>query len=256
MYQTPQQVSDANDSARAFFQALNVAFAATLRDSVNRSGLVETLLSQVLDSFDGNIAAQTEHEPALACHKGCATCCTLRVGATAPEVLLIARFLRAVAPGLANRGVDLVGRVREADAVTNGLDEQARVKLRRACPFVVQGVCVIYSVRPLACRGHASHDARACADAAAGRRDDVPVSVGHRMVRALVQNAMQSALRDAGLAWGVYELNRAVLLAMDDPARHDAWLNGEDAFLSAAICDVSADEMARAYDQLRGGSAA
>lgn len=237
--------------SREFFQALHRAFDTTLAERGRTPVVLDALLSQAFDSFAGNVAIQCEDEPPLACGRGCATCCTLRVGATAPEVLLVARFLRAVTPRLLERGVDLVAGLREADAQTAGLAERERVALRQRCPFIAQGACVIYSVRPLACRGHASHDLKACVEAAAGRALQVPYSEGHRRVRSLVQNAMQSSLREAGLAWGVYELNRALLIALDDEHCEARWLGGEDVFAGAALNEVPAEEMAAAFDELR-----
>lgn len=234
-----------------FFQALHAVFTDTVAMRQQHPTLIDALLAQAFDSFAGNVALQAEDEPPLACGRGCASCCTLRVTASAPEVLLVARFLRAVQPALLQRGIDLVGRLRAADARTAGLDEAQRVQLRQPCPFIAQGVCVIYQVRPLACRGHASHDRQACAEAAAGRRAEVPHSQAHRLMRSLVQNAMLSALRDAGQAWGLHELNHALLLALDDPDSEARWLAGAEVFGAARVTEVSATEMAQVFDQLR-----
>lgn len=238
-------------TAVAFYQDLHRAFDTTLWRGTDAHARVHTVLAQAFDCFHGNVALFDEEEPPLACHRGCAACCTLRVTATTPEVLLVAEFLRRVTPALLARGVDLVGQLRAADARTRGRGEVARVGLRQRCAFVAQGVCVIYAVRPLACRGHASHDARACADAAAGRVQQVPHSEAHRTVRAIVQAALQSALRDAGLAWGQYELNQALLLALDGEHALDDWLGGADPLASALVDDVPAGEMASAFDCLR-----
>jgi len=248
----PAAPDAAEHGARAFFQDLHRAFDTTLARQQGQDSLSEALLAQAFDSFDGNVRIQCEDEPPLACQRGCATCCTLRVSATAPEVFLVARFLRAVAPRLAERGVDLMAQVHAADGQGRGLDEAGRVALRQRCPFIARGVCVIYPVRPLACRGHASHSVKACVEAAAGRAAEVPHSVGHQMVRALVQNAMQSALRDAGLAWGAYELNHALVLAeAAGPEAEAAWRAGADPLAAAALTEVSAEEMAAAFDRLR-----
>lgn len=243
--------ADTDHSARAFFLDLHRAFDATLRHHSRQPMLIQALLAQACDSFDGNVAIQCEAEPPLACHRGCATCCTLRVSATSPEVLLVASFLRAVVPRLRARGIDLIGQLRSADARTRGQDEIARVQLRQPCPFIAQGVCVIYPVRPLACRGHASHSLRACVEAAAGRASTVPYSEGHQMVRSLVQNAMQSALRDAGLAWSSHEFNHALLLALDDPEAQAQWLAGADPLAAATLPELAAQDMAAVYDQLK-----
>lgn len=242
----------ADASTLAFFQALQLAFDATLSRYARQPTLLDAVLAQAVDSFEGNVAIQCADESPLACERGCAACCTLRVVATAPEVLAVARFLRRLEPALLARGIDLIAILRRAHQHTHALTQEQRVRLRQRCPFVAQGVCVIYPVRPLACRGHASHDAKACADAAASRRLNVPYSEGHHQVRALVQNAMQASLRRAGLAWGLYELNAAVVAALDqgDGTVH-TWLYGGDPLGACAVPDMPAGEMAVVFDQLR-----
>jgi Fe-S-cluster containining protein len=106
---------------------------------------------------------------------------------------MLARFIRAVHPGLAERGVDLPRQVAQADQKTQGDGEADRVSVRQRCPFIAQGACVIHPVRPLACRGLASYDRHACAQAASGKIDEIPYSEPHMRVRSQVQ----SALRDA-----------------------------------------------------------
>lgn len=240
-----------DSSALEFFQSLQRAFGATLGHAGRTPVAIDLLMARAFDTFDGNVGVLSEDEPPLACGRGCASCCTLRVTATAPELLLAARFLRAVQPRLEERGIDLVGALRQADRRTRGRSEAARVGLRQPCAFVARGVCVIYAVRPLACRAHASHDRKACSLAAAGRQWQVPVSEGHRLARSLVQNAMQAALRDAGLSWALYELNHGLALALDDEAAQARWLNGEDPFAAAAIPELPADEMAAVFDRLK-----
>lgn len=232
-----------------FFKAQASAFSETLAARRGREDLIDGLLAQAFSSFEGNVAFQSEGLPAIACHKGCATCCTIRVTATAPEILLIARFIRSATPEA--WAVDLVQRVAEANATTCGLSETQRVALRRRCPFIDNGVCVIYPVRPLACRGHACYDKHACVEAAAGRTESIPISEPHHIVRSLVQNAMQSALRDAGYAWACYELNQALDMALSDEQCLQAWSAGSDVFAPAQVTDVSLDEMANTFDSLK-----
>ena len=231
--------------AEAFFREQRAAFGHTLATQ----GTEATLL-QAWDSFDGNVAIQCEGQPPVDCAKGCASCCALRVTALAPEVFVLADYLRATAPALQRHGIDLIGAVREADATTRGLDETARVAARRRCAFVVQGVCLIHRARPLSCRGHASHDRRACADAAAGRVDEVPYSGPHRMVRLLLQAALQAALRDDGKAWGAYELHHALVLALDRPDAQAAWALGEDPLAEAAADVEQREAMAAGFDEM------
>lgn len=240
--------------ALAFFKAQHHAFAATLAQWRDDDNLVHALMSQAYSSFEGNVAVQAEGQLPIACHKGCATCCTIRVIATAPEALMLARYVRAADVHLKHAGIDLRQRLAEADSATRGRDEKQRVALRRRCPFIAKGICVIYPARPLACRGHASYDKRACVEAAAGRLEGIPLSMPHMMVRSLVQNAMQSALRDAGYVWATYELNHALTIALDDEDCESAWLSGADVFAAARVADISMDEMANTFDRIHAAA--
>lgn len=237
---------------QAFFRDLRAAFDDTLHNTAT-AFRAESALQQAWDSFDGNVAIQCEGQPPIACHKGCPSCCTLRVGVLAPEVFMIAAYLRATAAALQAHGIDLMARVREADAVTRGLDEGARVTLNRRCAYIVQGVCLIHRARPLACRGHASYDKRACVEAAAGRADEVPFSGPHKVVRGLVQSALQAALRTHGLAWGSYEFNHALALALDHPRASSDWLAGGDPLAAAAVDVEQRDAMADWFDEASAG---
>jgi hypothetical protein len=171
--------------------------------------------------------------------------------ATAPEVFLMTRFLRGVVPPLAERGIDLIAPLREVHAATRGLGEFARAKRRQPCAFVVQGRCVVYAVRTLACRAHVSFSRKACLDAAGGALVVVPHDASRRIRRGLVQNALQSALRDAGLAWQVYELHHALVLAWDGEDAEAAWAAGQDPLADAAVDEVPRAEMAAVFDRLR-----
>ncbi len=238
-------------SSLEFFQQMHVHYDQLIDRFKGRSMLLDAVLQMAWSSFDSNVAVQCEGLPELDCHKGCATCCTLRVTATAPEVFMLARFIKAVAPGLAQHGINLRDQVAQAHSVTGGHGESERVALRQRCPFIAQGACVIYQVRPLACRGLASYDRKACAQAASGKIDEIPYSEPHMRMRSLVQNALQSAMRDGGLAWANYELNQSLLMALDDDTLEARWLAGEDVLRAAQVNEVAPGEMATTFDELK-----
>ena len=58
--------------ARAFFQDLHDAFAATLRHAKGSGRVIEPVTMRAFDTFQGNVASQSEDEPPLACQRGCA----------------------------------------------------------------------------------------------------------------------------------------------------------------------------------------
>ena len=222
--------------ARSIFGELQQTFRTLLASRPGSGAAVETLTEQAFNLFEANIGVQSAHLPVLACEKGCPSCCALRVTATAPEIFLLARYIRQIDQRAPRTALGLLSRrVQLANRTTRGLDEVERMKLREPCPFVVRGACIIHPARPLACRGHASFDRRACSQAMAGRDVDVPVSAPHIALRGLIQDALRSALAEAGLAADLYELNQGLALALDDPARERAWRDGKDSLAPARI---------------------
>ena len=243
---------NADEHALDFFRTMHQQFESAILAHRGSENLLAVLLAQAFTSYEGSAELQSEGLPEPDCRKGCATCCSIRVVATAPEVLLVGRCVRAAEAQLKAQEVDIRQRLAQADASTRGRGEQERVKLRRRCPFIHKGACMIYPARPLACRSHISYDSQACVEAAAGRLDAVPYSVPHMHVRSLVQNAMQSALRDADYAWATYELNHAVSIALSDDQAERNWLRGEDVFAAALVDEISAGEMGATFDRLLG----
>ena len=222
--------------ARSIFGELQQTFRTLLASRPGSGAAVETLTEQAFNLFEANIGVQSADLPVLACDKGCPSCCALRVTATAPEIFLLARYIRQIDQRAPRTALGLLSRrVQLANRTTRGLDEVERMKLREPCPFVVRGACIIHPARPLACRGHASFDRRACNQAMAGRDVDVPVSAPHIALRGLIQDALRSALAEAGLAADLYELNQGLALALDDPARERAWRDGKDSLAPTRI---------------------
>ncbi len=88
-----------------------------------------------------------------ACRVGCSHCCHFPVGVTFGEALAVAEVVRASSALTAS-----LHRERAASAALPWAQ-----LVGRACPFLVQGHCAVYAVRPLPCRALASRDANACA---------------------------------------------------------------------------------------------
>jgi Fe-S-cluster containining protein len=233
----------------AFFKRMHDTFDAELAHDDDCSDPIERLSQRAYASFESSVACVSQEEASpIACRGGCASCCTIRVTATAPEILNIARFIRTFSDPVSS---DLVRKIIAGDRATRNLDQFQRMKSSLVCPLIENDLCLAYSARPLACRGHASYDEEACRDALNGGSSEVPVSALHLTMRSLVQNAMQAALRDAGLAWGSYELNQALRLALCGETCEASWVAGIDVFAPASITDVSHEEMAKALDAIK-----
>lgn len=102
----------------------------------------------------------------VACSKGCSTCCTASVAITWLEGQRIHRFIRAncmeewLASQLARADLPRPPQttVNAFAAACLAGDETALepVDFDGTCPFLEQGICCIYEVRPFSCLGFAS----------------------------------------------------------------------------------------------------
>lgn len=170
--------------------------------------------------------------PQIACRKGCAWCCYVMVTASAPEVLAVARYLRATCS--ADELSAIAEGVRQLDDVVHGMSESQRARVRRPCALLgADGSCAVYAARPVACRAWNSTDADACARFVEDGEADVAVeAVTFTLVTAL-RAGIDAGLRDVRRASEHLELTAALRIVLDEPDVEARWLAGEPVFTAA-----------------------
>jgi Fe-S-cluster containining protein len=176
----------------------------------------------------------------IECRGGCDHCCHLFVSATAPEVFLVARSVR---------GEGATTRLRATETLTRPLSIEERARAILPCPFLADGLCGLYGVRPTPCRSTTSLSARSCEAAIRqGATIEVPFTVPPQQARSTVLTIFRAALRASRLAVQSYELNSAVVRALDEPDAERRWLGGEDVFngvqIDPASLTMRADDVA------------
>lgn len=162
---------------------------------------------------------------------------------TAPEVIYAAKFLH---DNLTDKEVlrlrDLVAaRARQGD----GLDNHQRMDERLACAFLMNGICTIYPVRPLQCRGGFSEDADYCRSLLENREEtQSALETGDiegkylllpKMLYDSAQVGMAGALSKDGLNNQPLDLNAAMAIALGDRNIAEKWLRGWPVFESARL---------------------
>lgn len=168
---------------------------------------------------------------AVACREGCAHCCYQRVVAYAPEILRIARAIAAL-PDDERRVVE--ERVLRADDASRAMSRGERIATRAPCPLLEGDMCKVHAVRPLACRGQNSYDARHCERRRAGERG-VPDALDQawHLAHAHVGAALGAALGREGLDGHPLELVAALRVAIDRTNAGERWAAGMPVFLKA-----------------------
>ncbi len=164
-----------------------------------------------------------------ACRAGCAFCCAIPVSVQPPEALYMALHLRARLN--ADELAALVDRLRQRVEARRGWTIEQRRTHQRRCVFLqADGHCGMYDGRPLACRGYTSQSAEACRE----DRDAIPVHEGVMYATSGVSYGLVEATAALGLESARYELESAVLCALEVPDATARWLRGERVF---AGCD-------------------
>jgi Fe-S-cluster containining protein len=160
-----------------------------------------------------------------ACRAGCAFCCALPVSVQPPEALYLALQLRARLH--ADALAALVARLRHRVEARRGWTiEQRRTHQCRCVFLTADGHCGMYDERPLACRGYTSPSAAACQE----NRDPIPVHEGVMSATSGVSYGLVEATAALGLESARYELESAVLCALEVPDATARWLRGEWVF--------------------------
>lgn len=96
------------------------------------------------------------------CGKGCCSCCTLAVNCTVAEAFIIGKVIdKSQQEKLASYVEKLKGVAGKAVSLKDYL--RLHRKELSGCPFLEEGICSIYSVRPISCRSLlATQESRWC----------------------------------------------------------------------------------------------
>jgi Fe-S-cluster containining protein len=151
------------------------------------------------------------------------------VGITVPEVLEIADYIRRMPRAERKRIHDLA--FENAKKLKN-LDHNQYNADQTPCPL--QGddqVCRVYDARPLRCRPlHAATIARQLG-LEAPKEGEIPEWLPDaQTVEQGIEEGEAQALQSAGLDANLYELNSALVTALDTPDAAQRWRKGEDTF--------------------------
>lgn len=165
-----------------------------------------------------------------ACAAGCCFCCHLPVDLTPIEALGIVLYLReALAP---DEFAVAVERIAATAARVRGLSYEEHAQAKVPCALLVDGKCVAYPRRPLACRAWLSTSVARCEDMLEGDPLAILPPLDTEAYNAIwkVAHDVMHGTTAAGLEGGSYELHSALSRALALPEAIQQWLNGEAVF--------------------------
>jgi hypothetical protein len=186
---------------------------------------------EIFDRAMANARDDIEAQGPVACRQGCNWCCHQHVTVVAAEALAIHAHIA---------GTKLAARLRASIPAIVGTDPKARKLARTPCPFVDDGGCAIYALRPNRCRSVHSRDADYCRRRYDGAVDepvspDRPIPVEPVALADATLAGLAQALRGRGLAVEALELVHALAVLADDPGAAGAYVAGADVFAGAGL---------------------
>jgi Fe-S-cluster containining protein len=193
------------------------------------------LMSAAYEAVDGLILSfrnrcQREGLP-IDCRDRCAWCCHQAVLVSTQEVLPVSRFIEQELT--AGQQQLIYRKAREKEAITGAMTVQEFLQTLHPCPFLRQDSCLIYAVRPMACRCYLSANLSTCQSQYHQPGDplvmaslyDFPLRAGRSINEGIRAVLMQHRLITSEWLFEVF-----ISRMSTRPGLFDEWLAGKDPF--------------------------
>jgi Fe-S-cluster containining protein len=178
----------------------------------------------LIDAFIQRCEAENIH---VDCHMGCQWCCHQAVFASTHEMIVLADYLeKRFSPKVLDE-VKEKARAKEQHMAV--LSPAETLKTSFPCPLLRKGSCMVYPVRPMACRIYLSSNEKSCY-AKFQRPDDpdiLPALFDFTLKAGRQLNGgFASALRQEGLDIQEHRIEHILLKLLESPDAKNEWLQG------------------------------
>lgn len=237
----PKKRGSIPDSRRTLFGFVDEAIAQREKETVieiaagekTRGQALELALTAIIlaDHLIGLFEAENSLPRSIACRPGCDFCCYNQIELTPPEALLLGDYVernfsdhdRQKLRDKIERSVNIMA--------GKGKKEIAQIRQELPCPFLEEGQCLVYPVRPLVCRAMHALDARQCEAALKSTDLMAAEHYAHRRVFTMsVVKGLLDGCREIGCESGSLDLAGALKDFFAQPSPIERWLMGEKVF--------------------------
>lgn len=213
-----------------------LAASEILAEGKTREKLIELVhnASWYLDTLVSGFVGH--RKPKLDCKAGCCFCCYYQVDISIPETLVIAGFIKESWSAdeietLINRLVETREKLKQFADDDNHL---RRTYAKIPCPLlqVDKGLCSVYDMRPITCRGHFSADVGKC-ESSLERETAIPNILDIALMDSGILIGLTKALLDNGLECHPVDLTAGLYIALTTSDVIENWLKGQTQFTEA-----------------------
>jgi len=170
------------------------------------------------------------------CHRGCSWCCHQAIFVSAGEILFLENYLLKHTDGQTVR--EVTGKTREKSRLTSKMNIREVLRHSSPCPLLQENCCVVYPVRPLACRIYLSSSEPSCRRQYRNPQNTggfpelyaFPLRAGRMM-----HEGMNARLREEGIINTEWLLESMLTDILTNPAIKPAWISGKEVFYSPVL---------------------
>ena len=168
----------------------------------------------------------------IACARGCAYCCHLRVEVRPHEVFVLAQHIQSTFDDTTR--ARLTAKLDENVRRIAPLSAEQHIRAGIACAMLEEGVCSVYEARPATCRKYHSLSVDTCRDAYNDTAAPLTGPLEHNNLR-LTGNAtvlgFAKGIEEAGLNADMVELQFALKLALESDKPEKRYRAGKKPFI-------------------------
>jgi Fe-S-cluster containining protein len=167
----------------------------------------------------------------IACCAGCYYCCYLKVDVQPGEIFLIADFVRNRFPEV--RRIKILNKAKENWKKIEPLTSEQHLNAALPCPLLEEGKCSVYSVRPNACRQAHSMRAEPCkkfVENPETSEEFAELITNVKAATSIISLGTSIAFEKAGYDSQPYDLNAALIQALENPRAEKRWWDKKQAF--------------------------
>lgn len=192
-------------------------------------------LTDVSKFLNAPIQLESSKTGSLACKKGCAHCCYLRVVAYTFEVVSIYFLLVNKLRG--NALQSFKDRLSEQRELIRPMSHDQHLATNVRCPMLVNDACITWPVRPIACSGHHSMSELACRDSYENPEvigtegGGIPMVIKIKEIQLLQQSFAEAILDHEHDDKNQYELIAALHALFENPKLLKRWRDGKKTFM-------------------------
>lgn len=199
-----------------------------IENMLNMSSALYDAVDGLIESFIQRCKREGKN---IDCRKGCYLCCCQTVLVLPYEILPVVTYINKHLSK--NDRDEIYERTVKKDNITRHMKVQEFLHYKDPCPLLKNGTCMVYHVRPMACRTYLSSSSAGCKTEYDNPKDiDIFPDLYEFTIRAgrMMNEGISAYLIGNQIFPTEWQIESSLLTALTDDHAFEQWLDGENIF--------------------------